>query len=168
MPQHGPGSAPVLSGSPDATQSSPTVPVHRTNVILPSLPDVLKHDGGNLNMIDLQLLHNFTTFTYMTLSSNSSFRHMLKTTAINMAFECEFLMRTILGLSALHLARFRHNKADYYIHVGLNHYQVASRLATRLMDDLERLTREDCEHLHLFAVLTLFFGKRSAFFHLLF
>ncbi|KAH8176536.1 C6 zinc finger protein [Sarocladium implicatum] len=78
-----------------------------------------------------------------------------------MGFECEFLMRTILGLSALHLARFRHDKKDYYINVGLNHYQVASRLATRRMDHLELLTREDCEHLHLFAVLTLFFALGS-------
>jgi hypothetical protein len=109
-------------------------------------------------MIDLQLLHNFTTFTYSTLSSDPSLRHMLKTTAINMAFDCQFLMRTILALSALHLAHFRHDKKDYYINVGLGHYQVASRLATSRMDQSDRLTREDCEHLHLFAVLTMFFG----------
>jgi hypothetical protein len=30
------------------------------------------------------------------------------------------------------------------------------------MDHLDRLTREDCEHLHLFAVLTLFVGKQTS------
>ena len=109
-------------------------------------------------MVDLQLLHNFTTFTHVTLSSDPNFRYMLKTSAISMAFGCEFLMRTILALSALHLARFRLEKRDYYIHVGLRHYQVACRQATALMDHVDNLTRENCENLHLFSVLTLFYG----------
>lgn len=110
-------------------------------------------------MIDLQLLHNFTTFTYTTLASDANVRHMLRTTVINMAFGCEFLMRTILALSALHLARFRHDRRDFYVNVGLDHYQIASRLATSRMDHLELFTRGDCENLHLFSVLTLFFGE---------
>lgn len=112
-------------------------------------------------MVDLELIHNFTTFTHATLSSDHGVRQMLKTTAIRMAFECEFLMRTILALSAVHLAHFRRDRRDFYVGFGMDHHQVACRLAVAVMDKLDNLTQADCENLHLFAVLTLFFGEPS-------
>lgn len=108
-------------------------------------------------MTDLELIHNFTTFTLTTISSDHGFRQMLRTTAVRMAFECEFLMRTILALSAIHLGHFRRERRDYYVSVGLDHHQVACRLAVEVMNDIESLKKFDCECLHLFSVLTMFF-----------
>lgn len=110
-------------------------------------------------MTDLELMHNFTTFTHSTISSDHGLRQMLRTTAVRMAFESEFLMRTILALSAIHLAHFRREKRDYYVSVAMEHHQVACRLAVEVMNDLENLTRQNAECLHLFSVLTMFFGK---------
>lgn len=114
-------------------------------------------------MVDLELLHNFTTFTYATISSDPAVRQMFKTTAIRMSLDCEYLMRTILGLSALHIAHFRRDKADVYINVAMDHHRVACRLAISVMDHLDNLGIEDVERLHLFSVLTLFFGKTLSF-----
>lgn len=110
-------------------------------------------------MVDLELIHNFTTFTHATISSEPAMRQMLKTTAIRMAFDCEFLMRTILALSAVHLAHFRRDRHGFYVRVAMDHHQVACRLAVSVMDHPDNLTQADCENLHLFSVMTLFYGQ---------
>jgi hypothetical protein len=115
--------------------------------------------SAGLNVVDLELIHTFTTFTHATLSSDHTVRQMLKTTAIRMAFDCEFLMRTILSLSAVHLAHFRRHRRDLYVGVAMDHHQIACRLAVSAMNNLDTLTRIGCENLHLFAVLTMFFGR---------
>ena len=108
-----------------------------------------------IDLLDLELLHNFTTYTYATLGSDPGMRSMMKTTVVKMAINCEYLMRTILALSALHLAHFRREKTDVYVNRALSHHQVASRQATALMSELKE---EDCENLHLFTLMTVFVG----------
>ena len=51
-------------------------------------------------------------------------------------------MRTILALSAYHLARFRRIKKGYYVSVGMDHNQIACRLAVEAMNNLEDLTKQ--------------------------
>jgi hypothetical protein len=109
-------------------------------------------------MVDLELIHNFTSFTHATLSSQHAMRQMFKTTVIRLALDCEFLMRSLLAVSAVHLAHFRRDREQFYVGIGMEHHQVACRSAVSSMNNLESLTQQDCENLHLFSVLTLFFG----------
>ncbi|CAG9995441.1 unnamed protein product [Clonostachys byssicola] len=106
-------------------------------------------------MVDLELMYNFTTFTFATLSDDPSLRQMLKTTAVKMAMDNDCLMRMILAVSALHLAHYRPSKRAHYLQRGLEHHAAANRKAISLLTDLRQ---EDCEALHLFSVLTLFFA----------
>lgn len=116
---------------------------------------------SGLNMVDLELIHNFITFTHSTLSNDAAVRQMFRTSAMRMALECELLMRAILAVSALHLAHFRRDKRHFYINIGMQHHQLASRLAVSIMNNTSSLSLEDCENLHLFSALTLFFGKTA-------
>jgi hypothetical protein len=106
-------------------------------------------------MLDLELLHNFTTFTYTTLSGDNGVRQLFRLTLIRRALDCEYLMHCILAISALHLARFRRDRTDYYAGVALIHHHMAAQVAVPLMGDIQPF---NAENLHLFSVLTLYFG----------
>jgi hypothetical protein len=106
-------------------------------------------------MVDLELLHNFTTFTYTTLSGDHGVRQLFRLTLIRRAFDCEYLMHCILAVSALHLARFRRDRTDYYAGLALIHHHMAAQVAVPLMGDIQP---SNAENLHLFSVLTLYFG----------
>ncbi|PNH44799.1 hypothetical protein VD0004_g2936 [Verticillium dahliae] len=141
---------------------------HATSTSAPRSPSSFDFAGnpGNglstftdLNMVDLELIHNFTTFTYATLGSDPQVRQMMKTTVIRMALECEYIMHTVLAVSALHLSHYRHARADFYVTKAMQHHQVGARVAIALMGG--DLHKEDCEHLHLFCLLTLFYALGS-------
>jgi hypothetical protein len=106
-------------------------------------------------MLDLELMHNFTTYTCTTIIGEPSVRQLLRTTAVHMAVDCEYLMRSILAVSALHLSRYRPQKKDLYLQRAMHHHQAASSAAIELLADLRV---EECERLHLFSMLTVYYG----------
>ncbi|KAL2259886.1 hypothetical protein VTK26DRAFT_6270 [Humicola hyalothermophila] len=108
-----------------------------------------------INMMDLELIHNFITFTCATLVSDPAVRQLLRTTAIQMALDCEYLMRSILAVSALHLSRYRPQKKALYIQCAIHHHQAASSVAIALLADLKP---DECERLHLFSMLTVYYA----------
>ena len=65
-------------------------------------------------------------------------------------------MRTILALSALHLAYNRPAQKEHYQAQALAHHKLASREATSL---LPHATASNAENLLLFSILTMFFGE---------
>ncbi|KLU90167.1 hypothetical protein MAPG_09133 [Magnaporthiopsis poae ATCC 64411] len=113
------------------------------------------HSPCDINLMDLELVHNFTTFTCTTLASDPAARQLLRTTAVHMAVDCEYLMRSILAVSALHLSRYRPQKKTVYLQRAMQHHQAASSAAIELLTDLKA---EECERLHLFSVLTVYYA----------
>lgn len=105
--------------------------------------------------MDLELMHNFTTYTCTTLVSDPAVRQFFRTTAVHMAVNCEYVMRSILAVSALHLSRYRPRNREPYLERAMQHYQAATSEALQLMTDLRR---EECEKLHIFSVLTIYYG----------
>ncbi|KAL2874107.1 hypothetical protein SGCOL_010695 [Colletotrichum sp. CLE4] len=112
-------------------------------------------DDLSLNLIDLELMHNFTTFAFNTLSTDPVVRQMWKVPVVRLALECDYVMRALLSVSALHLAHNRPERRDFFISRALTYHQMASRTAMGLMGALDG---ENCEKLYLFSVLTIFFA----------
>lgn len=81
------------SGS--APSSPPEVP--RTNFGLLS-------QSPQFSLRDLSLLHNFTTSTCRTISSQRPIQKLWGTTVVQIAFRQTFLLHGILAVSALHTA----------------------------------------------------------------
>lgn len=100
-------------------------------------------------------MHNFTTFAFNTLSTDPVVRQMWKVPVVRLALECDYVMRALLSVSALHLAHNRPERRDFFISRALTYHQMASRTAMGLMGALDG---ENCEKLYLFSVLTIFFG----------
>ncbi|KAJ0309114.1 hypothetical protein COL516b_003012 [Colletotrichum fioriniae] len=113
-------------------------------------------DDLSLNLIDLELMHNFTTFAFNTLSTDPVVRQMWKVPVVRLALECDYVMRALLSVSALHLAHNRPERRDFFISRALTYHQMASRTAMGLMGALDG---ENCEKLYLFSVLTIFFDS---------
>ncbi|KAH7417963.1 hypothetical protein BKA64DRAFT_653258 [Cadophora sp. MPI-SDFR-AT-0126] len=58
---------------------------------------------NDINTSDLELLHHFSTSTYLTMSNVPAEQQIWQTTLIKLGLRHKFLLRGILGLSALHL-----------------------------------------------------------------
>ncbi|KAI9741721.1 MAG: hypothetical protein M1834_000106 [Cirrosporium novae-zelandiae] len=104
-----------------------------------------------LNMVDLELLHNFSTSTCITLSRSPEIRNLWRINIPQLAFSHEFVMHGILALSALHLAQFRPEKRDFYLSQATSHHETALRVATAI---LPCITKENCTALHVFSSVT--------------
>lgn len=60
-----------------------------------------------INSAHLELLYNFVTLTSFTLSCNEFIKILWQTNAVKVGLKCEYVMLSILALSALHLARLK-------------------------------------------------------------
>jgi len=111
-----------------------------------------------LNLLDLELLNNFTSSTYSTLSTDPELRNFWKTAVVRKALGCEFLMRALLAVSATHIAQHRPSQKHYYISHAMAYHDIASRKAVSLMVEL---LPENLEDLLVFSVLTMYFALGS-------
>ncbi|OAX78914.1 hypothetical protein ACJ72_06774 [Emergomyces africanus] len=121
-------------------------------------PNYLRQDAtasAALNMLDLQLMHNFSTSTYATLSCHPSIRNFWKGPVVQMACRCDYVMRTVLAISALHLANYSHDRKEMYTSTALTYHRIAAREAMGLMSNIKK---EEANNLFVFSVLTIFFA----------
>lgn len=106
---------------------------------------------ASLNILDLELLHNFCTSTCYTLNSDPILKTLWRINVPQLGFEYDFVLRGILSLSALHLARFRPDRRDWYISQAM--LQSHAGLA-RAAPMLSNITEENCSAMYLFSILT--------------
>ena len=107
--------------------------------------------------MELELLHHFTTRTSTTLASDASVQDFWSTGAVRIAFECEYILDTLLALSALHLAHIQPDKRDFYASQGVSYHQKASTMAIKRMANIDDGNNQ--MNLFLFSVLTIFVGE---------
>ncbi|UKZ48130.1 hypothetical protein TrVGV298_002366 [Trichoderma virens] len=117
--------------------------------------NALSHPECPLVLVDLELLHNFTSATFSTLSTDPTLRTVWKTAIIRKAIDCDYVMRSILAVSAMHLAQYRPERRENYMRHGIHHHHLASGAATSLLRDP---LPENCENLWIFSVLTMYFA----------
>ncbi|TDZ19195.1 Sterol uptake control protein 2 [Colletotrichum orbiculare MAFF 240422] len=125
-----------------------------TPTATPSTPPV----DRELNFVDLELMHNFTTSVYLTLSTDPLVRQMWRVSVVGLALRCDYVMRTLLSISALHLAHQQPGRKEALVAKALSYHRIASRQAMGLMSGLDE---ENAENLFLFSLLTIFFALAS-------
>ncbi|KAI8623729.1 hypothetical protein F5Y19DRAFT_457260 [Xylariaceae sp. FL1651] len=126
----------------DFVASGPRCPPSRTS----AFPD--------LNLEDLELLHNYTTRTCTTLSNSSVLRDFYRMTAVQLGLQCDYIMRALLAVSSLQLAYYRPHAREHYQSLAMQHHQIASRAA---IDLIEGASASTADNLFLFSVLTIFY-----------
>ena len=110
----------------------------------------------DLPFLELELLHNFTTETYLTLAGNPRVEDFWRITVVQSALQCDYAMRAILAVSALHLAHTRPDKRDFYTFQGITYHQQAARSAMEHMKDPQG--GHNRTNLFIFSMLTIYFG----------
>lgn len=105
-------------------------------------------------MSHLELLYHFVTMTSFTLSSDDVVKVLWQTSVVKAGLQCEYVMHSILALSALHLARLKPEDDQSYLAQAVALHQAA---LSKGSPDLSDITPENGENLYLFAMLTCFF-----------
>lgn len=108
------------------------------------------HQPG-LNLLHLELLHNFTTSTSFTLNNEPTLKTLWRINVVQVAFGYEFVMNAILALSALHLAHFRPGKAPFYFTQARLLHQNGLRVAAAMLTQVDD---ENCSAIYIFTALT--------------
>jgi hypothetical protein len=103
-------------------------------------------------MLDLELLHNFSTSTCLTIHNDPALKALWKINVPQLGFQSDLVMRGILAVSALHMARFSPDKREFYLSQALVHHQSGLRNAASI---LPHVTEENCTELYIFSALTL-------------
>ncbi|KAK3904173.1 hypothetical protein C8A05DRAFT_42719 [Staphylotrichum tortipilum] len=170
----GPAALGVHSSRPRArTQShspaSPATPAsasspHNYANLTPNPSAALLPDSGSsrdLPLLELELLHNFTTKTHTTLTADASVWPFWRDDVVQVGFTCDYVMRAVLAVSALHLASERPDRRDFYIEEGILLHQRAARSAMRVMAAGDKIDVHQGASLFLFSMLTMFFALAS-------
>jgi hypothetical protein len=111
-----------------------------------------------LNLLDLELFHNFTTATYATLCIDPASRNIWKNAIARRATGSDFVMRALLSVSALHMSKHRPERKNRYLSHAIAYHDHAARQASTMMT---QMNPENLEDLWIFSVLTVYFALGS-------
>jgi hypothetical protein len=104
-------------------------------------------------------MYNFTVSTYGTLSSAPELEQFWKYSFPRLAFKHDYLMRTLLAVSSLHLSYYDSETRAMHVSTALREHQSASQMAIHL---LQNVTNDNGIGLFLFSILTIIFGEKSS------
>jgi hypothetical protein len=106
----------------------------------------------DLAIDDLRLLHHFTTKTCATLDSVVSQQHIWQESVIQLGFQHPFLLRGILGISALHLATLYPDSSANFVIQASNQY---NRALLDFRKVLQTVGEENCVAVFAFSCFTV-------------
>ncbi|KAL9004357.1 MAG: hypothetical protein Q9188_002829 [Gyalolechia gomerana] len=103
---------------------------------------------GELQMGDLELLHQFVTETCYTTSNRPDSHDLWRIVVPKEGFSHDFLMRGVLAVAALHLSHLRPDQAAHYQHIAHSHQD---RALGRFQAAMNTMTESNC---HAFFALS--------------
>lgn len=143
----------------DFSRLTPTTPSHHVQSPSPIPPP---HTLGShfeeplaLNSIHLELLHNFITLTSHTLSNDLVLRNIWRITVPQIGFQYDYVMRSILALSALHMSLYSTDKRDFYLQIARSEHGAALQ---KIAATLPHVGADNCSALYISAALTFFYA----------
>lgn len=110
---------------------------------------------SKLHLLHLELLYSYTEDTSLTLPPSPVLQDFWKISVPRIALEHEYVMRSLLAVSALHTAHRRPDQRTFYVSTALEFHQRASQNARILLQDI---TSEHGVGLFLFSVFTVLIG----------
>ncbi|KAK0707053.1 hypothetical protein B0T26DRAFT_744085 [Lasiosphaeria miniovina] len=120
------------TGVSSATASS-TPPLSLSPHPHPPAPPALGATISPTTDTTLELLHNFTVHTHATLAADAGVCDFWRVAVARIGLGCDYIMRSVLAVSALHLAYHRPDRRDFYTAQGILLHTRASRSAMHLM-----------------------------------
>ncbi|KAE8442462.1 hypothetical protein EG329_003305 [Mollisiaceae sp. DMI_Dod_QoI] len=134
-------------------QSSPD-PAITTASSQASTPSIL----AQFSMLDMELLHHWTTVTVQASIDFLTGIELYRTTVIRFAFEYPFVMHQLLALTAIHISYLRPNKQSTYRHAADSHAAMALSL---FRTEIGNLTTENCHACFSFSTTIFMYAWAS-------
>ncbi|CZR53518.1 uncharacterized protein PAC_03397 [Phialocephala subalpina] len=122
-----------------ASISTPFGPSPTSSNNMSSTPEAGGGNGDthlNLQLVDLELLHHFSTVTYLSLGRSDEGRHIWQTYAVKVALSHLFLLRGLLSLSALHLSSLKPEQERMYLDRASEHHDKALEEFHAILDNV--------------------------------
>jgi len=116
-----------------------------------------RNNRSDFTILDLELLHHYTS-TAPTLSSDPIVRSWFQTEVPQLAFTHTFLLSSVLGLAAPHVAHFRPKSRHHYATETAARNTLATSTASSL---LSNITTSNAVPLSYFSTQTLFISLAS-------
>jgi hypothetical protein len=105
--------------------------------------------------MSIELMHNYSTATCFSLGDDPTLQTFYQVDVPKIGFSYPHVLHLLLGLSAMHMSRFRPQKQSLYLEHAERHSQAGFQLASRL---LPNINKENCHSLFLFASLCCSFN----------
>lgn len=106
-------------------------------------------------MLELELMHNYSTSTANSLVTTYVTREIFRISIPKLALSHSFLMRSLLAISALHIAYYTPSRREQLTSYAMEQHQASSRAAFSMMMDL---TEDSYIPIYIFSVLTYVFA----------
>ncbi|KAK8123113.1 hypothetical protein PG984_011783 [Apiospora sp. TS-2023a] len=148
--------APVRQPAVSPPAPTPDAPDSQTTSLpLPRAPTTNYHGAGlgGFTVLDLELLHHYTTSTGPTLSSDPVTRHYYLVDVPKLGFSHPHVLYSILALAASHLGHFRPESRQYYYAEATARHTAATSIAAPL---LSNISVENSVPMYCFSSLTMF------------
>ncbi|KAK5658627.1 hypothetical protein OQA88_2020 [Cercophora sp. LCS_1] len=106
----------------------------------------------------MELMHHYSTVVYATFTCDPIIQPMFQARVARVALKCDYLLKTILAITALHMARSKSDKKekDIYLATALDYYQNALQQATPLLLNLQE-GDEEVLNLYFFSSFTIIY-----------
>ncbi|GAP83946.2 putative c6 transcription protein [Rosellinia necatrix] len=116
------------SGSRDALS------IHQlTSPSVSSTPDAARYPTTWFSVCELELFHHFITSTSLTLACDPVARDFWRVNVPQLGFLHPYVLKGVLSIAALHLARLRPQQKDSLVEQAMMHHTAASSMALPLI-----------------------------------
>ncbi|KAF5623587.1 2-dehydropantoate 2-reductase [Fusarium sp. NRRL 25303] len=109
----------------------------------------------NLGLLDLELMHNFCTSTYATLSNDLAIRDLWRIRIVRLCLNCDYATLAILSVSALHLSHFSVDRREFLRERAIMYHNQALNIAAGFID---AYNERNAQHLFAFSILTIYYS----------
>lgn len=114
-------------------------------------------DTAPLQLVHLELLHNYSTLTSLTLSGDPVLRNVWRLNAPREGFKHDFVLRSIFALSALHMAMFATDPETKQQHLQRAHMEHGIALRATAAA-LRHASAANCSAVFISATLTFLYA----------
>ncbi|PVH89504.1 hypothetical protein DL98DRAFT_445494 [Cadophora sp. DSE1049] len=111
----------------------------------------LSSGAHDLNLVDLEFLHNYCTSTALTLHRDSATIRLWSFTVPQFGFVHDYVMHGVLALSALHMGHCHPERKEFYTEQATLHHKLGLEKATPA---LSAFAEENATAMYLFSALT--------------
>ncbi|KAI8633220.1 hypothetical protein F5Y19DRAFT_417174 [Xylariaceae sp. FL1651] len=123
------------SSTPQDTSNREALSIHQLTSPSATATPELRQSTTWFSVFELELFHHYITSTCLTLANEPTVRNFWRVNVPQVGFSHHYVLRGILSISALHLARLRPRQADTLVEQALTHHSDASSMALPLITD---------------------------------